>query len=238
MASKGKLKYKFPFGKSAKLGKGLLSFPLPLTTCENRCVLSAKFTSGCYAVNNPQEKINKGRIERERSNLKLIRSDDFVRVCSKEIFDSNRKNLRWLDVGDLENFDQLKKIFQVCKITSDTTHGLFTQRDDLLFLMVQKNIKIPENLNIILSHPEHLNLEIPEAEKDFFKNAGYDLTYERNTTDPEKATCRGSTSGECGTCRDCYKKPQDQDQKGQFIMLLHGKNSEKVAAKLKALQNV
>ena len=219
---------------NAKLD-GVKSFDLPLSTCENRCLLSGQFFKICYAHNNQQTHINPDRIAKLKHNLRMIRSPKFVKTLSYEIREC--LHFRFFGMGDIENLEQLRKIFQVCKIRHETKFSMITSRDDLLCQAVQNRETKPDNLQIILSSGL-IDEPVPAFEQKILNPLG--VQFSHITTNPDKATCQASKTGFCDNCRDCYKNPADQTSTNQdslIIFSLHGKYNTARAEKMKDYQN-
>ena len=214
-------KNKSSLSDNAKLD-GVKSFDLPLTTCQNRCMLSNKFFKICYAENNQNQR-RPNRVKKLLHNLQLIRSSKFVKVFSYEVRNFNK--IRFFSSGDIEDGEQLRKIIQVAKIRHDTKFTLITSRDDLLLQAVQTKQTKPDNLQIILSSGL-IDEPVPQFEKDILSPFG--VQFSHITTDKKTATCEASKTGFCGDCSDCYQKPADQtstSKKDGFIFSLHGNNN-------------
>ena len=108
---------------------------------------------------------------------------------------TGKKFFRWHDSGDLQGPEHLKKIFEVCKLTPETSHWLPTQERKLLQYL-DPDI-IPTNLIIRLSN----------AKND--TKPGNAWTHWSTVVTKARAghVCPAPEQGnECGDCRACWSK--------------------------------
>ncbi len=118
----------------------------------------------CYSKNNPRLRYKK-KILKFIRNLKLIRSDKFVKVLTNEILKDNCRKFRFFSSGQTENIEQLIKVLQVCKNCHMVKFAIMINSDIQLNQLIQSGYKIPKNANLLLSNYEP-NTKTP----DFMKN--------------------------------------------------------------------
>jgi len=178
------------------------SFDLSLSTCLNRCLYHD--IDVCYSKNNPRLRYKK-KILKFIRNLKLIRSDKFVKVLTNEILKDNCRKFRFFSSGQTENIEQLIKVLQVCKNCHMVKFAIMINSDIQLNQLIQSGYKIPKNANLLLSNYEP-NTKTP----DFMKNylIKYNIGVTQTTLKKKLATCEASMikNGTCGTCEKCYNE--------------------------------
>ena len=112
-----------------------------------------------------------------------------------------KKHFRWHDSGDLQSVHHLKKIFDVCKLTPETSHWLPTQERKLLQFLDPDTI--PTNLIIRLSNA-----------KNDTKPGNAWTHWSTVVTKPRAGhVCPAPEQGNnCGSCRACWSKDVEEVQ--------------------------
>ena len=170
------------------------SYNLPAVAC----ITGAKLREipgtpcyGCYAFKGRYNFPNvKDALARR---LESITHPDWVQAMAVLI--KGKKHFRWHDSGDLQGPEHLKKIFQVCKLTPETSHWLPTQERKLLQFL--DPAIIPTNLVIRLSNAK--NDTVP----------GQAWTHWSTVVTKPRAghVCPAPEQGNnCGSCRACWSK--------------------------------
>jgi hypothetical protein len=126
------------------------SYNLPAT----KCITGAKLVkipgsvcSGCYALKGRYRFPNvKDAMQRR---LDSINHPLWTQAMATSIIETKTGFFRWHDSGDLQSLDHLKKIFEVCKLTSGIQHWLPT-RETSIIACIQAD-EVPKNLIIRLS---------------------------------------------------------------------------------------
>ena len=180
------------------------SFDLPLSTCKNRCMYNN--IEICYAMpKNNRHEYYPSRKNKLRRNLKLIRSNKFITKLTKAIIKSKSLYFRFFSSGQLENLDQLIKVLNVCRICKNVKFCLMCNNEIIYTQLIQSKIKIPSNVNLLLSNYIP-NEKTPIFIKDYFIKFGIGVT--QSTIKKSLTTCNASLKNglKCNTCTDCYNK--------------------------------
>ena len=195
---------------------GVQSFIVPLSTCKDFCKYYDLHV--CYWLNNGHKDFKNPRLMYIR-NLRLMRSNNFVKVLSSEILRANCRKFRFFSGGQTETTEQLKNILKICKICHMTKFAIMINADWQLQELIKSGYEIPKNANLLLSNYE-LNSKTP----DFIKNhlIKYNIGVTQTTLKNKLATCQASTvkNGKCGTCEKCYN---DKD----ITFKIHGRSNKK-----------
>ena len=170
------------------------AFNLPAVNCITGAKLvkvPGSVCAGCSALKgryrfpNVQAALNR--------RLKSLDHPDWIRAMAVLI--DNAPWFRWHDSGDLQGPEHLKKIFEVCKLTPETSHWLPTQERKLLQFL--DPAIIPTNLVIRLSNAK--NDTVP----------GQAWTHWSTVVTKPRAghVCPAPEQGNnCGSCRACWSK--------------------------------
>ena len=158
------------------------------------CVTGAKLVKipgsvckGCYAL--------KGRYNFRKVRLALARRleslDHPQWVYAMIVLIKGEEVFRWHDSGDLQSSWHLKRIFEVCEATPETSHWLPTREAKFLPLSTDS---IPKNLLIRMS--SHM---IDQKPVKFWPWT--------STVSTGSFTCPASKQGnECKSCRNCWSR--------------------------------
>ena len=158
------------------------------------CITGAKLVkipgsvcAGCYAL--------KGRYRFSNVRLALARRLESLKhpqwVFAMTVLIKGEEGFRWHDSGDLQSSWHLKRIFEVCEATPETSHWLPTR--EVKFLPLNTD-SIPKNLIIrVSSH------RIDQAPVKFWPWT--------STVSTGDFTCPASKQGnECKSCRNCWSR--------------------------------
>jgi len=158
------------------------------------CITGAKLVkimgsvcSGCYALKN--------RYNFKNVRLALARRleslDHPQWVLAMTVLIKGEPVFRWHDSGDLQSSWHLKRIFEVCEATPETSHWLPTREAKFLPLSTDS---IPKNLIIRMS--SHM---IDQKPVKFWPWT--------STVSTGSFTCPASKQGnECKSCRNCWSR--------------------------------
>jgi len=142
---------------------------------------------GCYAL--------KGRYNFNNVRLALARRMESLKhpqwVLAMTVLIKGEEVFRWHDSGDLQSAWHLKRIFEVCEATPETSHWLPTREAKFLPLNTDS---IPKNLLIRMS--SHM---IDQAPMKFWPWT--------STVSTGSFTCPASKQGnKCKSCRNCWSR--------------------------------
>jgi len=158
------------------------------------CITGAKLVkipgsvcSGCYAL--------KGRYNFSNVRLALARRMESLThpqwVLAMTVLIKGEEVFRWHDSGDLQSSWHLKRIFEVCEATPETSHWLPTREAKFLPLNTDS---IPKNLTIRFS--SHMINQKPVK---FWPWT--------STVSTGSFTCPASKQGnQCKSCRNCWSR--------------------------------
>ena len=155
---------------------------------------------GCYAMSGFYKMY--GHIERMKPKTALIQGAQWVKSMVQLITTQNKGDkayFRWHDSGDIQNVNHLRKIVEVCTLTSGVKHWLPTRE----YKFVKDYLKIygnfPAKLNVRLS--AHMVDQLPPNIQETTGSAVAD----RET--PQGLPCPAPTQkNKCMTCRACWDK--------------------------------
>jgi hypothetical protein len=166
------------------------SYNLPATQCitgSKLVKIPGSVCKGCYAL--------KGRYNFSNVRLALARRLESLPhpqwVLAMTVLIKGEEVFRWHDSGDLQSAWHLKRIFEVCKATPETSHWLPTREAKFLPLNTDS---IPKNLLIRMS--SHM---IDQKPVKFWPWT--------STVSTGSFTCPASKQGnECKSCRNCWSR--------------------------------
>ena len=182
---------------NSKTGKACLNIAFPLVTCRP----DAPCREGCYAGKGCQQIATvQGAYYR---NLRLYYDDPdnfFEQIYCKIKF-SGLPKVRWQDSGDMPDAEFFDRVVDLCNRTPDVKHMLFTKKYEIVNNYLDKNGKLPDNLNVLFS-AWHRLWEVPNPH-------GLGIAYidfNDKTLNPDfpkyafKCPGRESTCSACGAC--------------------------------------
>ena len=170
------------------------SYNLPATACQTGAKLREIPGTPCYGCYAFKGRYNFPNVKDALARrLDSLTHPDWVEAMATLV--KGKKHFRWHDSGDLQGPEHLKKIFEVCKLTPETSHWLPTQERKLLQFL-DPDI-IPPNLIIRLSN----------AKND--TKPGNAWTHWSTVVQSPRAghVCPAPEQGnKCGSCRACWSK--------------------------------
>ena len=147
---------------------------IPNSVCEGCYALK-----GCYVFKVVQEA--------QYKRLEAIQHPDWVLAMATLINSKKPDVFRWHDAGDVQDFNHLNKIYEVCRQTPDTKHWMPTREAWIKDHLASK----PDNLVIRFSPP------MIGQRNDTWPNSS--MVVEKDATCPAP-----SQGGQCGSCRQCW----------------------------------
>lgn len=185
---------------NSKTGKACLNLAFPLCTCRE----DAPCKEGCYAGKGCQQIATvQGAYYR---NLRLYYDDPdnfFEQIYCKIKF-AGLPKVRWFDSGDIADAEFFARMIELCKKTPDVKHMAFTKKYNIVNEYIDKNGKLPDNLNVLFSAWDKFwVVDNPHG----FGVAYIDFNDKRlNPEFPENAfRCPGREST-CSACGVCFSK--------------------------------
>lgn len=185
---------------NSKTGKACLNLAFPLATCRP----DAPCRHECYAGKGCQQiAVVQGSYYR---NLRLYYDDPdnfFEQIYCKIKF-SGLPKVRWFDSGDMADAEFFDRMVELCKRTPDVKHMAFTKKYEIVNEYIDKNGKLPDNLNILFSAWDRL-WEVPNPHGLGIAYVDFD-DKRLNPEFPKNAfVCPGRTST-CSACGVCFSK--------------------------------
>ena len=170
------------------------SYNLPATACQTGAKLREIPGTPCYGCYAFKGRYNFPNVKDALARrLDSLTHPDWVEAMATLV--KGKKHFRWHDSGDLQGPEHLKKIFEVCKLTPETSHWLPTQERKLLQFL--DPAIIPTNLIIRLSNAK--NDTVPGQAWSHWSTV---------VTKPRAGhVCPAPKQGnKCGSCRACWSK--------------------------------
>jgi len=174
--------------KPSKMPGPAYNLPAPACITGSKLVdVIGSVCNGCYAL--------KGRYNFRNVRLALARRLESLQhpqwVFAMTVLIKGEEVFRWHDSGDLQSSWHLKRIFEVCEATPETSHWLPTREAKFLPLNTDS---IPKNLIIRMS-----SHRIDQKPVKFWPWT--------STVSTGDFTCPASKQGnECGSCRNCWNR--------------------------------
>lgn len=185
---------------NSKTGKACLNLAFPLVTCRP----DAPCRYECYAGKGCQQiAVVQGAYYR---NMRLYYDDPdnfFEQIYCKIKF-SGLPKVRWFDSGDIADAEFFDRMVELCKRTPDVKHMAFTKKYEIVNEYIDKNGKLPDNLNVMFSAwhkmwhiPNPHNLGIAYID---FNDKSLNPEFPKNAF-----ICPGREST-CSACGACFNK--------------------------------
>lgn len=185
---------------NSKTGKACLNLAFPLVTCRP----DAPCRYECYAGKGCQQiAVVQGAYYR---NMRLYYDDPdnfFEQIYCKIKF-SGLPKVRWFDSGDIADAEFFDRMVELCKRTPGVKHMAFTKKYEIVNEYIDKNGKLPDNLNVMFSAwhkmwyiPNPHNLGIAYID---FNDKSLNPEFPKNAF-----ICPGREST-CSACGACFNK--------------------------------
>ena len=186
--------------KNSKTGSACLNLAFPLCTCRE----DAPCKNGCYANKGTQQMASvQGAYYR---NLRLYYDDPdnfFEQIYCKIKF-SGLPKVRWFDSGDIADAEFFERMIDICNKTPNVKHMAFTKKYEIVNEYMDKNGKLPDNLNILFSAWDKF-WEVPNPHG--FGIAYIDFNDKRlNPEFPKNAFICPGRESTCSACGVCFSK--------------------------------
>ena len=160
------------------------------------CITGAKLAKvpgtvcyGCYALKGNYKRFPAVRLALAR-RLESLQHPRWVEAMTALIY--GEEVFRWHDSGDLQSAWHLKRIFEVCSKTPETSHWLPTREHKFLPLSTDS---IPKNLIIRVS-----GTKVNGAAPSFWP-------WTSQVTDGKGKNCPApEQGGQCKSCRQCWDR--------------------------------
>lgn len=156
--------------------------------------------SSCYAMKGTYRFRNvKQARERNLSVFLSVRRQEWINEIIQSIRSTGSKFFRWFDSGDLQSYDHLRSIVQVCISTPEVKHWLPTHEKGFVSRYIREHGEFPENLTVRIS----------AAMVDGKPTRSYKFT---STVHSSRDRAIGyacpapEQDGKCGSCRACWGK--------------------------------
>lgn len=186
--------------KNSKTGIACLNLAFPVCTCRE----DAPCKEGCYAGKGCQQMATVQAAYYR--NLRLYNDDPdnfFEQVYCKVKF-AGLPKVRWFDSGDIVDAEFFARMVELCKKTPDVKHMAFTKKYEIVNEYIDKNGKLPDNLNVIFS-AWHKLWSVPNPHN---LGVAY-VDFKDKTLNPEwpqnAFVCPGREST-CSACGACWSK--------------------------------
>lgn len=185
---------------NSKTGKACLNLAFPLCTCRK----DAPCRNKCYAGKGCQQiAVVQGAYYR---NLRLYYEDPntfFEQIYYKIKF-SGLPKVRWFDSGDIVDAEFFERMIDVCNKTPDVKHMGFTKKYEIVNEYIDKNGKLPDNLNILFSAWDRL-WEVPNPHGLGIAYVDFD-DKRMNPEFPKNAFICPGRQSTCSACGVCFSK--------------------------------
>ena len=183
-----------------KTGIACLNLAFPVCTCrpDAPCKKTCYACKGCQAIAKVQAAYYR--------NWRIYNDDPngfFEQVYYKIKF-SGLQKVRLFDCGDLPNYDFLVRLVDLCNRTKNVKYMAFTKQYEIVNEYINKNGKLPDNLNIMFSAWDKL-WHVPNPHG--FGMAYVDFDDKRmNPEFPKNAFICPGRESTCSACGVCFSK--------------------------------
>ena len=168
------------------------AYNLPAWECKTGVKLQAvagSVCAGCYAM--------KGRYRfknvKDALQRRMDSRDHPQWVQAMVVLIDKQPWFRWHDSGDIQSLEHLEKIFEVCRLTPETSHWLPTREAQILKHITPADV--PSNLIIRMS--SHMINQGPVKS----------WPWTSTVIDQGYHTCPAASQGnECRDCRQCWNR--------------------------------
>ena len=186
--------------KNSKTGAACLNLAFPVCTCRS----DAPCKATCYAGKGCQQMATVQAAYYRNLRLYHDDPDNFFEQIYYKVKFSGLPKVRLFDSGDFPDMAFLVRLVELCNKTPNTKYMAFTKQYELVNDYIDKNGKLPDNLNIMFSAWDKL-WEVPNPHG--MGMAYVDFDDKRLNPDiPRNAfVCPGREST-CSACGACWSK--------------------------------
>ena len=164
-----------------------LSYSLPAWECKTGSKLrkiKGSVCASCYALKGNYTRY-KAIKAAQYDRLEKIKNSLWVAAMVVQV--KRQKYFRWHDAGDVQDLEHLNKIYEICRLTPETSHWLPTREAWIKDHLDRK----PKNLVIRFSPP------MMGQQNNSWPNSS--MVVESGASCPAP-----SQGGKCGDCRACW----------------------------------
>lgn len=133
--------------KNSKTGVACLNIAFPVCSCRD----DAPCKGGCYATKGCQQFAKVQAAYYRNFRIYNDNPDNFFEQVYYKIKFANLPKVRWFDSGDIPEYDFFVRMVELCKKTTDVKHMAFTKKYEIVNEYIDKNGKLPDNLNVVFS---------------------------------------------------------------------------------------
>ena len=132
---------------NSKTGAACLNLAFPVCTCRADAPCKEK----CYACKGCQQIATVQAAYYRNLRLYHDNPDNFFEQVYCKVKFSGLPKVRIFDSGDFPDYDFLVRLVDLCKRTPKTKYMAFTKKYEIVNEYIDKNGKLPDNLNILFS---------------------------------------------------------------------------------------
>ena len=186
--------------KNSKTGVACLNIAFPVCACRE----DAPCKDSCYANKGCQTFARVQAAYYRNFRIYNDNPDNFFEQVYCKVRFAGLPKVRWFDSGDIADYDFFVKMVELCKKTPDVKHMAFTKKYEIVNEYIDKNGKLPDNLNVVFS-AWHKLWEVPNPHGLAIAYVDFnDKTL--NPDIPKNAfVCPGREST-CSACGACWNK--------------------------------
>lgn len=185
---------------NSKTGAACLNLAFPVCTCRE----DAPCKSTCYACKGRQQMSNVQAAYYRNFRLYNDNPDNFFEQVYYKVKFSGLPKVRIFDSGDFPDYEFLERLVDLCKKTPHTKYMAFTKRYEFVNEYIDKNGKLPDNLNIVFS-AWHKLWEVPNPHG--VATAYVDFNDKTLNPDiPKNAFACPGRESTCSACGACWNK--------------------------------
>ena len=183
--------------RNSKTGVACLNLAFP--TCVCRADAPCKHI--CYAEKGRQSMANVQAAYYKNLRLYMENPEEFFEQVYYKVKFSGLPKVRLFDSGDFPDYEFLERLVDLCNKTKDVKYMAFTKKYELVNEYIDKNGKLPKNLNIMFSAWDVL-WEVPNPHGLGIAYVDFDDKRMNPKIPKEAFVCpgRATTCSACGVC--------------------------------------
>ena len=183
--------------RNSKTGVACLNLAFPKCVCR----ADAPCKHLCYAGKGRQNMANVQAAYYKNLRLYMENPEEFFEQVFYKVKFSGLPKVRLFDSGDFPDYEFLERLVELCKKTPTVRYMAFTKKYELVNEYIDKNGKLPKNLNIMFSAWDIL-WEVPNPHGLGVAYVDFDDKRMNPNIPKEAFVCPGrdSTCSACGVC--------------------------------------